>query len=41
MPIQVIHSATGVGSIELWVSTDAATNITINSASLYVESLSE
>lgn len=41
MPIQAIHSATGVGSMEIWVSTDAATNITVNSASLYVESLSE
>lgn len=41
VPIQAIYSATGVGSIEIWVSTDAATNITVNSASLYVESLSE
>ena len=41
MPIQAVYSATGVGSIELWVSTDAATNITVNAASLYVESLSE
>ena len=41
IPIQAIHSAIGVGSIEIWVSTDAATNITVNAASLYVESLSE
>mgnify|MGYP003624944969 FL=1 len=41
MPIQAVYSATGVGSIELWVSTDSATSIDVNAASLYVESLSE
>lgn len=41
IPIQAIYSATGVGSIEIWVSTDSATNITIDTASMYVESLSD
>jgi len=41
IPIQAIHSATGVGSIEIWVSTDSATNITFDNASMYVESLSD
>tara|TARA_R110000772_G_scaffold34337_2_gene83336 strand:- start:1143 stop:2021 length:879 start_codon:yes stop_codon:yes gene_type:complete len=41
IPIQAIHSATGVGSIEIWVSTDSATNITFDNASMYVQSLSD
>jgi len=41
IPIQAIYSATGVGFIEIWVSTDSATNITIDTASMYVESLSD
>jgi hypothetical protein len=41
IPIQTVYSATGVGSIELWVSTDSATSISVDAASLYVESLSE
>ena len=41
IPIQAIYSATNVGSIEIWVSTDSATNITIDNASMYVESLSD
>lgn len=41
IPIQTVYSATGVGSVELWVSTDSATSISVDAASLYVESLSE
>jgi len=41
IPIQAIHSATGVGAVEIWVSTDSATTLTILSGSLYVESLSD
>jgi len=41
IPMQAIHSSTAVGSVELWVSSDTATNITVDNASLYVESLSE
>ena len=41
IPIQAIHSATGVGSVEIWVSTTATTTLTVLSGSLYVESLSD
>ena len=41
IPIQSIHSATGVGAIEIWVSTDTATTLTVLSGSLYAESLSD
>ena len=41
IPIQAIHSATGVGSVEIWVSTDSATTLTVLSGSLYAESLSD
>ena len=41
IPIQAIHSATGVGSVEIWVSTTANTTLTVLSGSLYVESLSD
>jgi hypothetical protein len=41
IPIQAIHSATGVGSVEIWVSTTSAETLTVLSGSLYVESLSD
>tara|TARA_R110002153_G_scaffold198760_1_gene352225 strand:- start:32 stop:910 length:879 start_codon:yes stop_codon:yes gene_type:complete len=41
IPIQAIHSATGVGAIEIWVSTTSSTTLTVLSGSLYAESLSD
>lgn len=43
IPVTAIYSATGVGSVSLYMSTDgiSTTTVTVNHASLYVESLSD